>query len=75
MREFLLSQGVSKDLLDGVDEFIEIHDLNKDFEYRIPNIKYKYYGKKTWEKAIAAILSGDSILFVGSKRPRNTAIA
>ena len=31
MREFLLSQGVSKDLLDGVDEFIEKHDLNKDF--------------------------------------------
>ena len=44
MREFLLSQGISKELLNDVDEFIETHDLNKNFEYRIPKIKYKYYG-------------------------------
>lgn len=75
MREFLLSQGVSKDLLDGVDEFIEKHDLNKDFEYRIPNIKYKYYGKKTWEKAIAAILSGDNILLSGPKATGKNVLA
>lgn len=75
MREFLLSQGVSKDLLDGVDEFIEKHDLNKNFEYRIPNIKYKYYGKETWEKAIAAILSGDNILLSGPKATGKNVLA
>ena len=75
MREFLLSQGVSKDLLDGVDEFIEKHDLNKNFEYRIPKIKYKYYGKETWEKAIAAILSGDNILLSGPKATGKNVLA
>lgn len=75
MREFLLSQGVSKDLLDGVDEFIEKHNLNKDFEYRIPHIKYKYYGKKTWEKAIAATLSGDNILLSGPKATGKNVLA
>lgn len=75
MREFLLSQGVSEDLLHGVDEFIEKHDLNKDFEYRIPNIKYKYYGKETWEKAIAAILSGDNILLSGPKATGKNVLA
>lgn len=75
MREFLLSQGVSKDLLDGVDEFVEKHDLNKNFEYRIPNIKYKYYGKETWEKAIAAILSGDNILLSGPKATGKNVLA
>lgn len=75
MREFLLSQGVSKDLLDGVDEFIEKHDLNKNFEYRIPNIKYKYYGKETWEKSIAAILSGDNILLSGPKATGKNVLA
>ena len=32
MREFLLSQGVSEDLLDGVDEFIEKHKLNGEYK-------------------------------------------
>ena len=75
MREFLLSQGVSEDLLKGVDEFIEKHDLNEDYRYRIPNIKYKYYGKKTWEKAIAAILSGDNILLSGPKATGKNVLA
>lgn len=75
MREFLLSQGVSEDLLHGVDEFIEKHDLNKEYEYRIPKIKYKYYGKKTWEKAIAAILSGDNILLSGPKATGKNVLA
>ena len=46
MRKFLLSQGVSEDLLNGVDEFIENHELKEEYRYRIPKIKYKYYGKK-----------------------------
>ena len=75
MREFLLSQGVSEDLLKGVDEFIEKHDLNEDYRYRIPKIKYKYYGKKTWEKAIAAILSGDNILLSGPKATGKNVLA
>ena len=75
MREFLLSQGVSEDLLHGVDEFIEKHDLNKEYEYRIPKIKYKYYGKKTWEKAIAAILSSDNILLSGPKATGKNVLA
>lgn len=75
MREFLLSQGVSEDLLKGVDEFIEKHDLKEDYEYRIPKIKYKYYGKKTWENAIAAILSGDNILLSGPKATGKNVLA
>lgn len=75
MKEFLLSQGVSEDLLKGVDEFIEKHDLKEDYEYRIPKIKYKYYGKKTLEKAIAAILSGDNILLSGPKATGKNVLA
>lgn len=75
MREFLLSQGVSEDLLKGVDEFVEKHDLNEEYEYRIPKIKYKYYGKKIWEKAIAAILSGDNILLSGPKATGKNVLA
>ncbi|MGF0095942.1 AAA family ATPase [Peptoniphilus sp. SGI.035] len=75
MRKFLLSQGVSEDLLNGVDEFIEKHELNEEYRYRIPKIKYKYYGKKTWEKAIAAILSGDNILLSGPKATGKNVLA
>lgn len=75
MRKFLLSQGVSEDLLNGVDEFIENHELKEEYRYRIPKIKYKYYGKKTWEKAIAAILSGDNILLSGPKATGKNVLA
>ena len=75
MREFLLSQGVSEDLLKGVDEFIAKHDLKEEYKYRIPKIKYKYYGKKTWEKAIAAILSSDNILLSGPKATGKNVLA
>ena len=75
MREFLLSQGVSEDLLKGVDEFIEKQNLKEEYKYRIPKIKYKYYGKKTWEKAIAAILSGDNILLSGPKATGKNVLA
>ena len=75
MREFLLSQGVSEDLLHGVNEFIAKHDLKEEYKYRIPKIKYKYYGKKTWEKAIAAILSGDNILLSGPKATGKNVLA
>jgi len=67
MREFLLSQGVSQDLIDEVCEFKKIYNLNDNLKYRIPKIKYKYYGKNTWEKAIAGVLSGNNILLSGPK--------
>lgn len=75
MREFLLSQGISQDLLDEVREFKEKYSLSDNLSYRIPKIKYKYYGKNTWEKAIAAILSGNNILLSGPKATGKNVLA
>ncbi|MBU5669705.1 MoxR family ATPase [Peptoniphilus sp. MSJ-1] len=75
MREFLLSQGVSQELLDEVREFKEKYSLSDNLLYRIPKIKYKYYGKNTLEKAIAAILSGNNILLSGPKATGKNVLA
>lgn len=75
MKEFLLKQGVSENLLDEVEKFTKFYDLDKNYEYRIPHLKYKYYGKETWEKAIAAILSGSHILLSGPKATGKNVLA
>lgn len=45
MREFLLSQGVSQDLIDAILCFKEKYNLSDNLKYRIPRVKYKYYAK------------------------------
>ncbi|NLY21045.1 MAG: MoxR family ATPase [Tissierellia bacterium] len=67
LNTFLLNQGVSEKLLDEVKKFKDFYDLDTSIENRVPILKYKYYGAKTWEKAISAILDGNHILLSGPK--------
>ncbi|MDO5715312.1 MAG: MoxR family ATPase [Tissierellia bacterium] len=67
MKEFLLQQGVDPHLLEEVDQFLTFYKLNEDLKYRIPIPRYRYYGKETWNKAIAGILTGNHILLSGPK--------
>lgn len=67
MREFLISQGVSENLIDEVEKFRKFYKVDPGFEKRIPNPKYRYYGGEVWSKAIAALLSGYNILLTGPK--------
>lgn len=75
MKDFLIKQGVSEKLLNEVDKFTKFYNLDKEYEYRIPKIKYRYYGRETWEKAIAAILSGNHILLSGPKATGKNVLA
>lgn len=65
--EFLRSQKVDENLLNEVSKFREYYKLNEDLKYRVPDVNFKYYGKKVWEKAIAGILAGNHILLTGPK--------
>lgn len=65
--EFLKSQNIDENLLNEVNKFRVYYKLDKDLEYRVPEVNFKFYGKEVWEKAIAGILSGNHILLTGPK--------
>ncbi len=64
---FLREEGISKALLDEAALFREKHGVDEKVRTRIPDPSYRYYGKKVWEKAIAAILCGENLLLAGPK--------
>lgn len=65
--EFLKSQNIDENLLNEVNKFRAYYKPDKDLEYRVPEVNFKFYGKEVWEKAIAGILSGNHILLTGPK--------
>ncbi|MBL7575734.1 AAA domain (dynein-related subfamily) [Peptoniphilus asaccharolyticus DSM 20463] len=65
--EFLKTQNIDSNLINEVEKFRAYYKLDKDLEYRIPEVNFKFYGKEVWEKAIAGILSGNHILLTGPK--------
>lgn len=64
---FLEEEGVSAELLAGVKAFREAYPASADDAGRVPAPEYFYYGKKTWELALAALLAGRNLLLAGPK--------
>lgn len=65
--EFIKKQGVDGLLLEKVEKYVRDHPVAKEYEERIPESLFSYYGKEIWEKAIYGILSGYHILLSGPK--------
>lgn len=65
--EFIKKQGVDKELLDKVDEFLYLYPVSEKYKDRVPTSIFGYYGKRIWEGAIYAILSGHHLLLSGPK--------
>ena len=65
--QFLTEEGISPALLAGVKAFRQKYPANEETAARIPSPEYYYYGKRTWELAIAAILAGKNLLLAGPK--------
>lgn len=64
---FLESEGVDRALLDGVRAFRAQYPAGEEHADRVPRPEYFYYGKKTWELALAALLAGKNLLLAGPK--------
>lgn len=64
---FLGHENVDKTLLDGVRAFREKYPAAPELSGRVPAPEYFYYGKKTWELALAALLAGKNLLLAGPK--------
>jgi len=64
---FLENEGVDKSLLESVRAFRSAYPTESEYAPRIPSPEYFYYGKKTWELALGAILAGKNLLLAGPK--------
>lgn len=65
--EFLRQQGVKEKLIEDVISFRKYYKIDEDLKDRIPDIRYKYYGREVWNKAISALLEGYHLLLSGPK--------
>lgn len=65
--DFLRAEGVNGTLLDGVEAFRRQYPAAEEDRGRVPEPEYYYYGKRTWELALGAILAGKNLLLAGPK--------
>ncbi len=65
--QFLEDEGVDAALLNAVRAFRAAHPTEPENAPRVPDPEYFYYGKKTWELALAALLAGKNLLLAGPK--------
>ncbi|KXB72985.1 ATPase family protein [Peptostreptococcus anaerobius] len=75
VKEFLLEQGVPDKLVLELEKFREFYKINEEVKDRIPNPKYKYYGKDVLAKSIGALLAGYHILLSGPKATGKNVLA
>lgn len=65
--EFLKNENIDPALLESVKAFRANYPAQAEEKNRVPEPEYYYYGKKTWELAIAALLAGQNLLLAGPK--------
>ena len=65
--DFLREEGVSENLIRGVEDFRGRYPVSEEYRDRIPEPQYYYYGKETWEMALAVLLAGRNLLLAGPK--------
>ena len=64
---FLTSEGIDPALISAAQDFRDAHPAAEEDRGRIPDPEYFYYGRKTWELALAALLAGKNLLLAGPK--------
>ena len=73
--DFLEQEVLSPALLDGIREFRAQYPVPAELADRVPQPRYRYYGKDVWEAAVAAVLCGENLLLAGSKATGKNVLA
>ena len=72
---YLKNEGVDAGLLEAVRVFAAGHPAAAEDAGRIPKPEYFYYGRKTWELALSALLAGKNLLLAGPKATGKNVLA
>ncbi len=73
--EFLREENISQEIIQGIEEFRAQHPATPELQTRIPQPRYRYYGREIWEHAAAALLCGTNLLLVGGKATGKNVLA
>ncbi len=75
MLDFLRQEGIDGQLIARIEQYRSAYPAAEGDVLRIPEPKFKYYGREIWELAITAILSGENLLLVGPKATGKNVLA
>jgi nitric oxide reductase NorQ protein len=75
MLDFLRQEGISEDIIKKIEDFRVKYPISGELGYRVPEPKYRYYGREVWEEAATALLSGENLLLVGPKATGKNVLA
>ena len=75
MIDFLRTQGIDEGVLAQLEAFRSRYPAAQEDLRRIPQPKFRYYGREVWERALIALLAGENILLVGPKATGKNVLA
>lgn len=75
MLDFLQQEGISEQLIQGIEAYRKEYPLDSQLAGRVPRPHFHYYGKEVWEQAIAALLCGQNLLLAGPKATGKNVLA
>ncbi len=75
MLDFLKKEQIDPSIIRGIEEYRAQYPLPEDQLARIPQPRYRYYGKEIWEQAAAALLCGENLLLAGGKATGKNVLA
>ena len=73
--EFLEREQVSPEILKGIRAYRAQYPAAPAQQNRVPQPRYRYYGKEIWEAAAAALLCGENLLLAGDKATGKNVLA
>ena len=75
MLDFLRQEGVTPEIIAGIEAFRRRCPVRAEVRGRIPVPGYRYYGREIWEEAATALLAGENLLLVGPKATGKNVLA
>lgn len=75
MLDFLKEEGVAPAVIEGIAAFRAEHPLPDGMAERVPDPKYRYYGREVWNQAATVLLCGENLLLAGPKATGKNVLA
>ena len=75
MLDFLKEEGVDPAVIEGIAAFRAEHPVPEEMARRVPEPRYRYYGREVWNQAATVLLCGENLLLAGPKATGKNVLA
>ena len=73
--DFLKEEGVDPAVIQGIADFRAEHPVPQGMADRVPDPRYRYYGREVWNRAATVLLCGENLLLAGPKATGKNVLA